>query len=131
MYVKSEKFNFKKHFYNLGDIMGKKLLDIMRDKIRVKHYSLKTENVYIYWAKKYILFHNKRHPNTMGKKEIEEYLTYLAKNLNVSPITQNQAFYSIVFLYEQVLNISLKNENIQALRAQERKHIPVVLNWLR
>lgn len=131
MYVKSEKFNFKKHFYNLGDIMGKKLLDIMRDKIRVKHYSLKTENVYIYWAKKYILFHNKRHPNTMGKKEIEEYLTYLAKNLNVSPTTQNQAFYSIVFLYEQVLNISLKNENIQALRAQERKHIPVVLNWLR
>ena len=127
MYVKSEKFNFKKHFYNLGDIMGKKLLDIMRDKIRVKHYSLKTENVYIYWAKKYILFHNKRHPNTMGKKEIEEYLTYLAKNLNVSPTTQNQAFYSIVFLYEQVLNISLKNENIQALRAQERKHIPVVL----
>src|SRR5574344_202082 len=127
MYVKSEKFNFKKHFYNLGDIMGKKLLDIMRDKIRVKHYSLKTEKVYIYWAKKYILFHNKRHPNTMGKKEIEEYLTYLAKNLNVSPTTQNQAFYSIVFLYEQVLNISLKNENIQALRAQERKHIPVVL----
>jgi len=110
MYVKSEKFNFKKHFYNLGDIMGKKLLDIMRDKIRVKHYSLKTENVYIYWAKKYILFHNKRHPNTMGKKEIEEYLTYLAKNLNVSPTTQNQAFYSIVFLYEQVLNISLKND---------------------
>lgn len=55
--------------------MGKKLLDIMRDKIRVKHYSIKTENVYIYWAKKYILFHNKRHPNTMGKKEIEKYLT--------------------------------------------------------
>ena len=59
--------------------MGKKLLDIMRDKIRVKHYSLKTENVYIYWAKKYILFHNKRHPNTMGKKQIEEYLTYIDK----------------------------------------------------
>ena len=63
----------------------------------------------------------------MGKKEIEEYLTYLAKNQNVSPTTQNQAFYSIVFLYEQVLNISLKDENIKALRAQERKHIPVVL----
>lgn len=54
---------------------SKKLLDIMRDKIRVKHYSIKTENVYIYWVKKYILFHNKRHPNTMGKKEIEKYLT--------------------------------------------------------
>lgn len=114
-------------FYNTGVTMAKKLLDIMRDKIRVKHYSIKTENVYIYWAKKYILFHNKRHPNTMGKKEIEEYLTYLAKNQNVSPTTQNQAFYAIIFLYEQVLNISLKDENIKALRAQERKHIPVVL----
>ncbi|PLY10037.1 MAG: hypothetical protein C0626_07095 [Arcobacter sp.] len=107
--------------------MGKKLLDIMRDKIRVKHYSIKTENVYIYWAKKYILFHNKRHPKDMGKLEIEQFLTHLATKLNVSPTTQNQAFKAILFLYEQVLNISLKNENIQALRAKERKHIPVVL----
>ncbi|WP_421717108.1 integron integrase [Arcobacter arenosus] len=103
-----------------------KLLDIMRDKIRVKHYSIKTENVYIYWAKKYILFHNKRHPKEMGKKEIEQFLTHLAKQ-NLSPTSQNQAFYGIIFMYEQVLNISLKNQNIQALRAKERKHIPVVL----
>jgi integron integrase len=103
-----------------------KLLDIMRNKIRVKHYSIKTENVYIYWAKKYILFHNKRHPKEMGKKEIEQFLTHLAKQ-NLSPTSQNQAFYGIIFLYEQVLNISLKNQNIQALRAKERKHIPVVL----
>jgi integron integrase len=107
--------------------MGKKLLDIMRDKIRFKHYSMSTERVYIYWAKKYILFHNKRHPKDMGKIEIEQFLTNLATNLNVSPTTQNQAFNALLFLYEQVLNISLKNENIQALRAQERKHIPVVL----
>jgi integron integrase len=107
--------------------MGKRLLDIMRDKIRFKHYSIKTEQSYIGWAKRYILFHNKRHPKDMGKIEIEQFLTHLATKLNVSPTTQNQAFNAILFLYEQVLNISLKNENIQALRAQERKHIPVVL----
>lgn len=107
--------------------MAKKLLDIMRDKIRFKHYSMSTERVYIYWAKKYILYHNKKHPKDMGKNEIEHFLTYLATKLNVSPTTQNQAFNAILFLYEQVLNISLKDQNIQALRAKERKHIPVVL----
>ncbi|WP_419767022.1 integron integrase [Arcobacter sp.] len=107
--------------------MGKKLLDIMRDKIRFKHYSIKTEQSYIGWAKRYILYHNKRHPQDMGKTEIEQFLTHLATQLNVSPTTQNQAFNALLFLYEQVLNISLKNQNIQALRAKERKHIPVVL----
>ena len=63
----------------------------------------------------------------MGKFEIEQFLTHLATEFNVSPTTQNQAFNTILFLYEQVLNISLKDENIQALRAKERKHIPVVL----
>ena len=99
----------------------------MSEKIRFKHYSISTERTYIHWAKRYILFHNKRHPKDMGKIEIEQFLTHLATKLNVSPTTQNQAFNAILFLYEQVLNISLKNENIQALRAQERKHIPVVL----
>lgn len=107
--------------------MGKKLLDIMREKIRFKHYSIKTEQSYTGWAKRYILYRNKRHPSEMGKVEIEQFLTHLATKLNVFPTTQNQAFNAILFLYEQVLNISLKNENIQALRAQERKHIPVVL----
>lgn len=107
--------------------MGKKLLDIMRDKIQFKHYSIKTEQSYISWAKRFIIYHNKRHPIEMGKIEIEQFLTYLATKLNVSPTTQNQAFNAILFLYEQVLNISLKDENIQALRAKERKHIPVVL----
>ena len=107
--------------------MGKKLLEIMRDKIRFKHYSIKTEQSYIGWAKRYILYHNKRHPKEMGKVEIEQFLTYLATKLNVSPTTQNQAFNALLFLYEQVLNISLKDQNIQALRAKERKHIPVVL----
>ncbi len=107
--------------------MAKKLLDIMRDKIRFKHYSMSTERVYIYWAKKYILYHNKKHPKDMGKVEIEQFLTHLATEFNVSPTTQNQAFNALLFLYEQILNISLKDENIEALRAKERKHIPVVL----
>jgi integron integrase len=107
--------------------MAKKLLDIMRDKIRFKHYSISTEKVYIYWSKRYILFHNKRHPKDMSKEEIESFLTHLATIENVSPTTQNQAFNALLFLYEQVLNISLKDKNIQALRAQTRKHIPVVL----
>ena len=108
--------------------MAKKLLDILRDKIRVKHYSIRTEQVYIGWTKRYIIFHNKKHPKDMGKVQIEEFLTHLAVDCHVSPTTQNQAFNAILFLYEQVLHISLKEENIQALRAKERKHIPVVLS---
>ena len=56
----------------------KKLLDILRDKIRVRHYSLSTEKTYIHWAKRYIVFHNKKHPKDMGKIEIESFLTHLA-----------------------------------------------------
>lgn len=63
----------------------------------------------------------------MGKNEIELFLTHLATQENVPSPTQNQAFSTLLFLYEQVLNISLKNEKIQALRTQMRKHIPVVL----
>lgn len=107
--------------------MKKKLLDITRDKIRMKHYSVKTELNYVGWIKRFILFHNKRHPLEMGKREIEQYLTHLAVDKKVSPSTQNQAFYAIVFLYVEVLGIDMKSQNIQALRAQERKHIPVVL----
>ncbi|MEA3554850.1 MAG: integron integrase, partial [Campylobacterota bacterium] len=75
----------------------------------------------------YILFHNKKHPKLMGKIEIEQFLTHLAVNNQVSPATQNQAFNAILFLYREVLNISMEDENIQALRAQQKKHIPVVL----
>ncbi|MCJ7766557.1 MAG: integron integrase [Thiovulaceae bacterium] len=92
---------------------GAKLLDVVRDKIRVKHYSIKTEKSYVGWIKQFIFFHNKRHPLEMGKK--------------VSPSTQNQAFSALLFLYTQVLGIDMRDQNIQALRAQERKHMPVVL----
>jgi integron integrase len=105
----------------------KKLLDVVRDKIRFKHYSYATEKGYVSWIKRYIIFHNKKHPIEMGKAEIEEYLTHLATIQKVSPTTQNQAFSAILFLYREVLGIDMSDENIQALRAKERKHIPVVL----
>ena len=105
----------------------KKLLDIVRDKVRLKHYSISTERAYLYWVKSYILFHNKKHPVQMGKVDIEEFLTYLATMKKVSPTTQNQAFAALLFLYREVLGVDMSEENIQALRAQERKHIPVVL----
>ena len=106
----------------------KKLLDILVDKIRLKHYSLSTERTYLYWSKNYILFHNKQHPKDMGKIEIEQYLTYLAIEKKVAPTTQNQAFNAILFLYKEVLNIDLKDENIQAFRAKAKERIPVVLS---
>jgi len=103
------------------------LLDLVRDKIRFKHYSFSTERTYVHWIKHYILFHNKKHPIEMGKRELEAYLTKLATKDRVSPTTQNQAFSAILFLYKEVLGIDTSEWNVQALRAQERKHIPVVL----
>ena len=105
----------------------KKLLDIVRDKIRFKHYSISTEKTYIHWIKHYILYHNKKHPIEMKKREIEKFLTYLAVDKKVSPTTQNQAFSAILFLYREVLDIDISSWNIQSLRAKERKHIPVIL----
>ena len=83
--------------------MAKKLLDKLSDKIKVMHYSPKTEASYVSWVKRYILFHNKKHPQEMSKIEIEAFLTHLAVNKKVSPTTQNQAFHAILFLYDEML----------------------------
>lgn len=107
--------------------MAKKLIDQVRDVIHLKHYSLQTERSYIQWIKRYIFFHAKRHPKEMGKLEIEQFLTSLA-NSKVSSTTQNQAFNALMFLYNQVLDISMKDQNIQALRAKRRERIPLVLS---
>jgi len=108
--------------------MKPKLLDVLVDKIRLKHYSKSTEQTYYYWCKSYILYHNKKHPKDMGKDEIESFLTHLAVEKNVAPSTQNQAFNAILFLYKEVLNIDISNWNIQSFRAKERTKIPVVLS---
>jgi hypothetical protein len=85
-----------------------KLLDQLRDSIRIKHYLYSTEKTYVHWAKRYILFHNKRHPVEMGALEIEAFLSHLAQVANVSASTQNQAFNALLFLYRNVLQIELE-----------------------
>ncbi|MBL7161872.1 MAG: integron integrase [Anaerolineales bacterium] len=104
-----------------------KLLDLMRDAIRRKHYSIRTEEAYCDWAKRYILFHNKRHPKDMDIPEIEAFLTHLASELNVASSTQNQALSALLFLYRDVLKIELDPDEINAARAKKSQRIPVVL----
>jgi integron integrase len=84
-----------------------KLLDRVRWHLRVKHYSIRTEQAYVDWIRRYILFHHKRHPNDMAEREISEFLTHLAVEKNVSASTQNQAFAALLFLYQQVLERKL------------------------
>ncbi|MGB7070271.1 MAG: integron integrase [Pyrinomonadaceae bacterium] len=84
-----------------------KLLDQVRNLMRLKHLSYKTERAYVGYIRKYILFHNKKHPKEMGVNEIREYLTHLAVEKNVAASTQNVAFNAILFLYKQVLGIEL------------------------
>ena len=78
-------------------------MDLVRNALRVRHYSLRTEQSYTQWIKRYILYHNKRHPGEMGKSEISDFLSYLAVKKHVSASTQNQALSALLFLYKQVL----------------------------
>ena len=110
---------------NGSSIDQPKLLDQVRFRIRTKHYSMSTERAYVHWIKRYILFHNRRHPKDMHKKEIESFLTYLAVNKTVSPSTQNQALSAILFLYKEILEIKLPWLN-DIVRAKRKKYIPVV-----
>lgn len=104
-----------------------KLLDMVRDKLRLKHYSLRTEQVYVDWIKRYILFHGKRHPRDMGAREVEAFLTHLAVKRNVSASTQNQAKSALLYLYRQVLEIELPwLDNVT--QANVPKRLPVVLS---
>jgi len=105
----------------------KKLFDSVREEIRLRHYSIRTEKAYWYWIKNYILFHKKRHPKEMGIKEINQFLTHLAVNKKVSASTQNQALNAIMFLYKEVLN--KKIEDITSfVRAKRPERLPVVLS---
>jgi integron integrase len=108
--------------------MGKepRLLDRVRTAIRTKHYSIRTEHAYVDWIRRFILFHNKRHPSKMGKAEIEAFLSHLAVNRNVAPSTQNQALSALLFLYRQVLNRELPWLD-ELTRAKKPSRLPVVL----
>lgn len=103
-----------------------KLLDQLRNAIRLKHYPLSTEATYVSWAKRYILFHHKRHPNEMDARYIQAFLTDLAVNRNVAASTQNQALNAIVFLYRHVLHKD-PGDFSGAMRAKKPQKLPVVL----
>jgi integron integrase len=102
-----------------------KLLDQVREAIRVKHYSIRTEKTYVDWIKRFILFHGKRHPQSMGAEEVSQFLSDLAVNRNVAASTQNQAFSALLFLYKEVLKQELPwIDDIQ--RAKRPAKLPVV-----
>lgn len=103
----------------------RKLLDQVRDAIRLRHYSYRTEETYVQWIRRYILFHNKRHPKDMGIPEIEAFLTHLAVNKHVAAATQNQALSALLFLYRQVLDQPL-DSRIDAIRAKRSYKLPTV-----
>lgn len=103
-----------------------KLLDQVSARLRVKHYSLRTEKSYLDWIKRYILHHGKRHPLEMGAVEVEDFLTHLAVERNVSASTQNQAKSALLFLYKEVLGVDLPwLDNVT--QAKTPKRLPVVL----
>jgi len=105
---------------------GRKLLEKVSDAIRVKHYSLRTEKTYIDWIRRYILFHQKRHPMEMGAEEVQAFITYLATQRTVSASTQNQALSALMFLYRHVLQKEIEWPT-DIIRAEKSKTLPTVL----
>jgi integrase len=105
----------------------RKLLDHVRDVLRVNHYSVRTEEAYVGWIRRYILYHNKKHPREMGALEVELYLTHLAVGEKVSTNTQKQALNALVFLYHRVLHKPLGQfRDIERPKRPQRR--PLVLS---
>jgi integron integrase len=103
-----------------------KLLDRVRDVMRRKHYSIRTEQSYIDWIRRFILFHGKRHPLEMREQEVTAFLTHLARDGGVAASTQNQALSALLFLYKEVLRQDLGwPEDVE--RAKKPARLPVVL----
>jgi integron integrase len=102
------------------------LLMAVRDTIRLKHYSLRTEKTYIGWVRRYVRFCGGRHPRTLGVPEVTTFLTHLALDLKVSASTQNQAMQALLFLYRDVLQLDLPNLT-EVARATKPRRLPVVL----
>ncbi|MEJ5897001.1 integron integrase [Aquabacterium sp. G14] len=105
---------------------GPKLLDALRTQLRVMHYAIRTEDAYVDWVRRFILFHGKRHPRDMGPKEVAEFLSHLAVARSVSASTQNQAKAAILFLYRHVLGAELPwMDDVVIAKVPQR--LPVVL----
>lgn len=115
---------------------GKRLLDLYREALRVRHYSYRTEITYLSWVRQYILFHNpglsrgevKRHPRDMGTNEINAFITHLATQKDVAASTQNQAISAILFLYRYVLDLELDEKALIPIRPTKPKRLPTVLS---
>ncbi len=103
-----------------------RFLDQVRMALRVRHYSIRTEKAYTAWVKRFILFHDKRHPDSMGAGEVNEFLTHLAVDGHVSASTQNQALAALLFLYDSVLARPLGDVG-EVIRAVRPKRLPVVM----
>jgi integron integrase len=99
---------------------------MVRQALRVRHYSPRTERAYCHWIRRFILFNDKRHPTKLGAREVQSFLNHLATKMGVSAATQNQALAALVFLYSDVLAISLE-KHVTLVRAQRTDRIPVVL----
>jgi integron integrase len=109
-----------------GSTSKPKLLDRLREALRSRHYSRRTEQTYCHWVKRFIFFHNMRHPAEMAEPEINAYLTQLAVKEKVSASTQNQALSALLFLYRHVLQREIGNLG-EVIRARKPKRIPVVM----
>ena len=105
----------------------RKLLDQVRDIMRLKHYAYRTESTYTGWIKRFILFHDKKHPGEMGEPEVEAFLTWLAVDRKVSKSTQNQAFNALIFLYREVIKRPLEGR-IDAVRSFKKQRLPIVMS---
>ena len=105
----------------------RKLLDQVRDAVRLKHYSYRTEQSYVGWIRRYILFHGKKHPQEMGYAEVEAFLTSLAVEGNVSASTQNQALSALLFLCRHVLHQEFE-QPLNTVRAKRSRYLPTVLS---
>ena len=102
-----------------------RLLDQIREVIRRKHYSLRTEEVYVDWARRFVRFCGLRHPREMGNEEVNMFLTHLAVEEQLSASTQNQALAALLFLYRELLERDLNLDGV--VRARTRQRLPVVL----
>ena len=103
------------------------LLNRVRSVMRTRHYSLQTEKTYIYWIRKYIFFHNVRHPKEMGAAEVGAFLTHLAVDGNVAANTQNQAMFALLFLYKEIIGVELDRLGGTFQSAKRSERVPVVL----
>ena len=111
---------------NRRGVRGPKLLDQVREAIRVRHYSLRTEKTYVGWIKRFILFHGKRHPAEMAEAEINAFLSHLAVKGHVSASTQNQALSALLFLYRHVIGREVGSLG-DVIRARKPRRLPVVM----